>query len=59
MRLQIKITTNEVGTAIKYLSQGEWRCLELFHGELDQEKVRQGFAVRAAQAGISYSERRV
>ena len=56
MRLKIKITTNQIGTAIDYWSQGDWRCLELFHGELDQEKVRRGFYERAATGKVSFQE---
>jgi hypothetical protein len=56
MRLQIKITTNQVGTAIDYFSQGDWRCLELFRGELDTDKVRRIFAERAKKHNIQYAE---
>lgn len=58
-KLQIKFSTTEIGTAIDYYSQGEWRCLKLLTGELNQEKVRQEFAINAAKHNIPYSEVRV
>lgn len=54
--LKIRISTNQVGTAIDYWQDNDWRCLELFRGELNQEKVRRDFAERAEAADISYAE---
>lgn len=56
MTLKIKISKNQIGTAIDYFANGEWRCLELFHGELNAEKIRQSFNERATALGIKFEE---
>lgn len=54
--LKIKISTNQIGTAIDYWQDNDWRCLELFSGRIDRQAIRKAFLERAASLGAKIVE---
>lgn len=54
--LKIRFCTNQIGTAVEYWQEGDWRCLNLYRGILDTGEIRRRFAEIAARKGIKWAE---